>query len=78
MKNINKIKWDDNSDDDGTHDLCGTDRFKKFVDVTHSYLGTWSVLYNNIRLKDDFTNRLEAKNWSESTDLVNALSEYRY
>jgi hypothetical protein len=78
MTTKNKVKWSKTPKDDSLenpYDLCGKDKNDKYVDVTHSFKGTWSVLYNNVRLKDDFVSRDEAKDWAEKTDLINFLSE---
>lgn len=72
----NKIDWlyDDEEEDDGTFDLVG--KFKgKYVDVVSSVDRKWSVLYNNVRIKVGFESRDMAKNWAESVDLIDCLSQ---
>ena len=67
----NNIDWGEI--ESGEHDLCSK-LHGKYVDVTAHIRGTWSVLFNNIRLKDDFVSRDTAQSWAESTDLINEIS----
>lgn len=67
------MEFDDEDPDDGTADLVGN-LFGKYVDVTSNYKGTWSVMYNNVRVKDGFSTRESARQWAENADLVDALS----
>lgn len=73
MNNIEWTEFDDEDPDDGSADLVGF-LFGKYVDVTSHYQGTWSVMYNNVRVKDNFLTREDARQWAESADLVDALS----
>lgn len=55
-----KIKWSDNPDDDGFHDLCG--KFNgKYVDIVQRYDGTWRILFNNVQIEADISTRSIAK-----------------
>lgn len=74
----NKIKWGAIPKDDSPdmqYELCGKDRNNKYVDLTKNSQGIWSVLYNNVRIKNDFNSREEAKNWAETVDLIDQLSK---
>ena len=70
-----KVTWNRDTDDDGTHDLCGT-FCGKYVDVIGSYTGKWSVLWANKRLRDDFNSRDDAKAWAEATNLQDYYLTY--
>lgn len=71
----NKIDWlfDDEEEDDGTFDLVGQLN-GKYIDVVCNIKGKWSVLYNNVRIKEGFESRDVAKDWIECVDLVDCLS----
>lgn len=66
------IQWSES--DDPCSDLCGR-LDGKYVDVTFHVRGTWSVLFNNVRLRDDFLDRDAAKTWAEKSNLIDAFAE---
>ena len=74
---MNIIDWieDDEEEDDGTYDLVGFCQ-GKYVDIVKNFKGTWSVIYNNIRIKTEIKSRDEANVWAEKNDLINALCEH--
>ena len=56
-----KIEWSESDEiDDGTFDLCG--RFNgRYIDVVRRYDNTWSIFFNNARIKSGIANRELAK-----------------
>lgn len=78
---MNNIAWseddEDETEDTSNYDLCGI-FCGKYVDITRNSQNLWSVLFNCVRLKENITNRDEAKNWAENSDLLDELSNARH
>lgn len=69
------VKWsEDATTSPADYDLCGQ-AHGKYVDVCSNGSGKWSVLFNCVRLKNDFASRDEAQHWAETADLIEELSE---
>lgn len=68
MKNMIFWLFDDEEEDDESFDLCG--RYKnKYVDIVSNSKKEWSVYLDDLKIKEGFKNRVDAKKWFEENNL---------
>ncbi|NCQ51874.1 hypothetical protein GW796_08270 [archaeon] len=72
---MNAINWSEIEECElnPEYDLCGIFN-GKYVDVVRDESGLWTPSFNGVRIKESIKTRLEAKEYVESVDLIDVLS----
>jgi len=73
---MEKVRWSnvDGFEKNENYDLCG--KFSgEYIDVVQNSKKTWDVFFDNVCIKKNFGSRSQAKEWADTTNLINEVRE---